>query len=137
MPNAIYDKYYKKAHYFGDPYPGLQEFFKAYEPKGNLLDLGCGQGRDALFLGRLGYKVKGIDISQVGINQMNKAANEENFKKCLIIWMSSGKFYVITIPNILSQMQSTICILFKKYKETVRTVIPISENRSFHCLVYL
>lgn len=78
MAKPIYDKHYKEENYFGKPYPGFQRFFKKYEPKGNVLDLGCGQGRDALFLGRLGYRVKGIDISKVGINQMNKISAKEN-----------------------------------------------------------
>lgn len=77
MTKPIYDKYYKKQNYFGEPYPGLVKFFKEYEPKCNVLDLGCGQGRDALFLGRLGYTVKGVDISKVGLNQMNQIANNE------------------------------------------------------------
>ncbi|MBM7614491.1 class I SAM-dependent methyltransferase [Alkaliphilus hydrothermalis] len=78
MTKPVYDKHYKKQNYFGEPYPGLVKFFKEYEPKCNVLDLGCGQGRDALFLGRLGYKVKGIDISSVGLDQMNQIANDDN-----------------------------------------------------------
>ena len=77
MTKPIYDKYYKKQNYFGEPYPGLVNFFEEYEPKCNVLDLGCGQGRDALILG-IRYKVKGVDISKVGLNQMNKIANNEN-----------------------------------------------------------
>ncbi len=41
------------------------------------MDLGCGQGRDALLLGELGYCVTGIDISDLGIKQMNAIANEK------------------------------------------------------------
>jgi hypothetical protein len=41
-----YDKHYRKPEYFGNPYPELVKFFSEYEPKGNLLDLGCGQERD-------------------------------------------------------------------------------------------
>jgi len=78
MAKTVYDKYYKKHDYFGKPYPGMIGFFKNNTSKGYVLDLGCGQGRDALFLGRLGYKVKGIDISKVGINQMNTIAKQEN-----------------------------------------------------------
>ncbi|HKL41936.1 MAG TPA: class I SAM-dependent methyltransferase [Clostridia bacterium] len=78
MRKTIYDKHYKETNYFGSTYPKLVEFFKAYDKNYKVLDLGCGQGRDALFLGRLGYQVKGIDISKVGIRQMNQKAKEEN-----------------------------------------------------------
>jgi len=53
-------------------------FFRNYEPKGTILDLGCGQGRDSLSLGELGYKVIGIDHSNVGINQLNQEAEKRN-----------------------------------------------------------
>jgi SAM-dependent methyltransferase len=66
----IYDKHYKQSNHFGDPYPALISFFKRYEPKGTLLDLGCGQGRDSIALARIGYQVTGVDISSVGVSQM-------------------------------------------------------------------
>lgn len=53
------------------------EFFKNYEPKGSLIDIGCGQGRDCIPLARLGYKVTGIDNSKVGINQMVEKSDIE------------------------------------------------------------
>jgi tellurite methyltransferase len=31
---ADYDKYYQTENLFGEPYAGLIEFFKNYEPKG-------------------------------------------------------------------------------------------------------
>lgn len=65
-----YDKYYKKENYFGNAYTGLIDFFKNYNDKGTLLDLGCGQGRDSLELAKLGFNVTGVDISSVGINHM-------------------------------------------------------------------
>lgn len=77
MTKPVYDTYYQEEDYFGAPYPGLVAFFKEYEPKGRVLDLGCGQGRDVLALGRLGYTVTGVDISAVGIEQMNQAARAE------------------------------------------------------------
>ena len=60
MKKVAYDDYYLNKNYFGNPYPGLVDFFRQYQPKGTVLDLGCGQGRDALFLGELGYKAIGL-----------------------------------------------------------------------------
>lgn len=73
-----YDKYYQTENLFGDPYPELLEFFSGINPKGKLLDLGCGQGRDAIALAKLGYVVTGIDHSAVGIKQLNEAARKEH-----------------------------------------------------------
>ena len=74
---ATYDTYYQTENLFGNPYPELIEFFAEYPQKGKVLDLGCGQGRDAIALARLGFTVTGVDISKVGIEQMNLVANTE------------------------------------------------------------
>ena len=72
-----YDKYYQTANLFGEPYPELIEFMSVFPKKGKVLDLGCGQGRDAIALARLGYAVTGIDHSKVGIDQMNEIGKIE------------------------------------------------------------
>ena len=69
-----YDKHYQQENLFGRPYPEFVAFMRDWEPKGSVLDVGCGQGRDALFLAELGYDVTGIDASQRGIGQMLAAA---------------------------------------------------------------
>lgn len=79
MSNS-YNEYYKQENYFGEPYPGLVAFFKTYPERNVVLDLGCGQGRDALFLGSIGYRVIGIDISDVGIQQLNKVAQKQRLQ---------------------------------------------------------
>jgi 2-polyprenyl-3-methyl-5-hydroxy-6-metoxy-1,4-benzoquinol methylase len=71
-----YDKYYQTENLFGEPYPELLAFFKQYEPKGKLIDVGCGQGRNALPLARLGYQVFGIDTSKLGLDQINSKSKQ-------------------------------------------------------------
>ncbi|MDO6674267.1 methyltransferase domain-containing protein [Tenacibaculum sp. 1_MG-2023] len=75
---VTYDKYYQTENLFGEPYTELIEFLANYPKKGKLLDLGCGQGRDALALAQLGYNVTGIDNSKVGIAQMNEIGKTKN-----------------------------------------------------------
>lgn len=75
---VTYDKYYQTEKLFGEPYPELIEFFAEYPRKGKVLDLGCGQGRDAITLARHGYSVTGIDNSKIGIDQMNQIGQKEN-----------------------------------------------------------
>ncbi|MDX1358028.1 MAG: methyltransferase domain-containing protein [Clostridia bacterium] len=71
-----YDEYYLQEKYFGEPYELLIDFFRDYKPKGTILDLGCGQGRDSLALAALGYEVTGVDESVVGIRQMLETAEK-------------------------------------------------------------
>ncbi len=74
---ADYDKYYTTENLFGEPYAELVSFFKSYEPKGKLIDVGCGQGRDAIALAKQGYEITAIDNSKVGIDQLNTIAKDE------------------------------------------------------------
>jgi len=75
---AVYDKYYQDENLFGEPYKELVDFFGQYEPKKTVLDIGCGQGRDAIALAKIGYKVHGIDISKVGLNQLDTYSKRHN-----------------------------------------------------------
>ncbi|WKK82684.2 class I SAM-dependent methyltransferase [Marivirga arenosa] len=78
--NVAYDQYYQTENYFGEPYPELIQFMQDHPEKGKVLDLGCGQGRDAIALARLGYVVTGIDNSKVGIDQMLEISRAEKLK---------------------------------------------------------
>ena len=69
--------YAEKSEMFGHPYKELQDYFGSCKTRGNLLDLGCGQGRDSIFLASLGYHVTAVDSSKVGVRQMlSKAQNQ-------------------------------------------------------------
>jgi len=70
------------AHYRDDPAACGAPFteFDAFcrdADAGSVLDLGCGQGRDALMFARAGHRVLGVDVSSVGIGQMREVAAAE------------------------------------------------------------
>jgi len=79
--NDSFDQTYEKNDkMFGHVYKELQDFFLKYPHKGSVLDLGCGQGRDALFLASVGYDVTAVDSSKVGIRQMLMEADNKGVK---------------------------------------------------------
>lgn len=67
-----YDAHYMKGPgQCGEPFPKVVAFFEAYAKRNAaVLDLGCGQGRDALVAARRGHRVLGVDLSKVGVAQM-------------------------------------------------------------------
>lgn len=75
---ALYDKYYQTENYFGEIYPELLNYFTHLDKTLTVLDVGAGQGRDSLPIARLGFSVTAIDMSKVGIDQLNHIAKKEN-----------------------------------------------------------
>jgi trans-aconitate methyltransferase len=109
-----YDSWYQEKHHFGKPYRELVTFFREHTPKGTVLDLGCGQGRDALALGRLGYEVTGVDTSKVGILQMLAEAKKENLHVTGVI----ADIYTYTIDPCYDMiLLDSMLHFYKKDKE--------------------
>ena len=62
----------------GEPFAEIAGFFESYgAQRAGVLDLGCGQGRDALLAVRHGHRVLGVDSSPTGIRQMLEDAEAE------------------------------------------------------------
>ncbi|MBN2860487.1 MAG: class I SAM-dependent methyltransferase [Sphaerochaetaceae bacterium] len=112
MAPVPYDIYYQDENYFGDPYPGLRDFFDTYPHKGHVLDLGCGQGRDSLHSARTlhsarqGFTVTGIDISQVGLDQLSALARSEELDVMVLhadihSWDMQGDYDIILLDSML------------------------------------
>jgi SAM-dependent methyltransferase len=53
---------YAKA--FAEPSDHLDDFLEVINPRGKVLDVGCGVGVDANFLQSKGFEVIGIDLSK-------------------------------------------------------------------------
>ncbi len=74
-----YETFFREnRHGLGEPTKEFVVFFDAYGRRGSrVLDVGCGQGRDALFIARLGHHVHAIDLSPSGIGDLQKDATSE------------------------------------------------------------
>ncbi len=73
----MWDERYSTEEYaYGkNPNDFLKANYKAI-PKGKVLCLAEGEGRNAVFLARQGYTVTAVDASQVGLSKANKLAEE-------------------------------------------------------------
>lgn len=79
MPYDYDALYREQRHALGEPTQAFVDFFKTYDQAdAQVLDVGCGQGRDALFIARLGHQVTGVDVSPAGIEQLVTDAKNEN-----------------------------------------------------------
>ena len=108
---ADYEKQYRESrHVCGPPFPEFVTFFERYDKtRARVLDLGCGQGRDALPIARMGHQVLGVDISRTGVSQMLKEAEQEGLDVHSVVadvveYQPSGQFDVIILDRVLHML---------------------------------
>ncbi|MFK7838513.1 MAG: class I SAM-dependent methyltransferase [Sulfitobacter sp.] len=125
----VYDKLYGETpHALGQPTQIFVDFFERFE-KTNLrvLDVGCGQGRDALFIARLGHNVVGVDASANGIRDMRACAKREGLSiegsvQDIRSFIPSGLFDVILIDRTLHMLtRDERCSTLTRLLEHVET----------------
>jgi SAM-dependent methyltransferase len=103
-------QYRESRDVLGPPSPEFTAFFERYEGnRATVLDLGCGQGRDAHFIARLGHHVLGVDISPTGVSQMLQQAEQEGLDMQgvvadLIEYEPSGEFDVVLLDRVLHML---------------------------------
>jgi tellurite methyltransferase len=75
-----YDELYRRTpHLFGqEPEEILRSYVHRISRLAAVLDVGTGQGRNALFLGREGFVVDAIDLSEVAVEIVSAAARAED-----------------------------------------------------------
>ena len=69
---AYWNQYYHNQICSTQPSPFAQYVSTLVEPGKTLVDLGCGNGRDALFFAGQGLDVLAIDLSRAAVNQLNQ-----------------------------------------------------------------
>jgi tellurite methyltransferase len=77
-----YEEAYRKNGYFWGVTPAQMclkviELLPPDRPL-KLLDIGCGEGKDAVFFARCGYDVSAFDISEAGIEKTKRLAEKAN-----------------------------------------------------------
>jgi SAM-dependent methyltransferase len=78
---TAWDKTYSRDDYvFGkDPASFLEKQVDKL-PKGKVLDIAVGEGRNAVYLAKRGFQVDGVDISVVGLRKAKKLASENGVR---------------------------------------------------------
>ena len=106
-----YDELYREhPNALGKPTKAIVDFFAARADKTlRVLDIGCGQGRDALFIARAGHQVVGVDLSPMGIRDLVAAATKENLPIKGIVadistYVPDGTFDILLIDRTLHML---------------------------------
>ena len=85
---GYWNNLYAKNDYFGTGPTILavhaKKILDKYSLK-NILELGCGQGRDSIYFAKLGYSIVALDLSENAIKFIEKTRNDENLKNLQLI----------------------------------------------------
>ena len=106
-----YDKLYGETrNALGQPTSVLVDFFDQLDQHNvRVLDVGCGQGRDAVFIASLGHRVVGVDISPNGIGDLRDAAIKKNLAVVGVVadittYKPEGLFDIVLIDRTLHML---------------------------------
>ena len=137
-----------------------QPFVRYLPDGGNILDLGCGSGRDSLAFNKLGYQVEAIDYSEVLVTKMRKLTGinirQQNFYELSElnqydgIWACASLLHCERkrLPEVLKKILKAlkvngICYMSFKYGTGDRykdgrqfTDMDESQAQSLFCLLY-
>ena len=106
-----YNKIYSVSKTFAGAKPSqiLSLVWKNFSPDSKILDLGCGQGVDSLFLSKNGFSVTAMDSSAVAINQIKIKKDEFKLDNLELICgdindfnIEKNKYQVIICRNVLN-----------------------------------
>ena len=77
-----YEKWYEGDGYYWGLEPGkfLEELIRLCPPSSGktVLDIGCGEGKDAVYMAEKGYDVTAFDLTQSGIQKALRLAEKRN-----------------------------------------------------------
>ncbi|GIP40109.1 hypothetical protein J31TS4_33890 [Paenibacillus sp. J31TS4] len=109
-PITIYEEEYKiQDYYWGtEPNKACYQVLQLMPPTRHLklLDVGCGEGKDAVFFARNGYDVTAFDVSDAGIEKTRRLADQLGvsihvFKADLLDYRLDTPFDIIFSSGVL------------------------------------
>ena len=124
-----YNQIYKNKNVWGNqPNELLQKIYEHLKAGSYFLDLGCGQGRDSLFMLRKGFKVDAIDNSQEGINKIKKFVQSNNLPVVNINLFCSDIRNFNILKNKYDIINAFNSLQFLPKKEALKIIINIKSN---------
>jgi tellurite methyltransferase len=124
---SIYEEEYKiEGYYWGvEPNSVCYQLLQYMPPtkRLKLLDIGCGEGKDAVFFARNGYEVTAFDISDAGIEKAKRLADQIGvhmnvFKADLLDFRLDSNYDIIYSSGVLNYIKPDYREeLFSNYKQ--------------------
>jgi len=126
----MWKKEYKKNNYYWglEPAKILKKYSRVALKKGTALDIGCGEGRNSVFLAKNGFTVDAVDKEKSGINKLEKLIVGNNINNInvfpidILKFKFNKKYDLILAYHSLDFLKlSEIKKLIKKIKKSVNS----------------
>lgn len=115
-----WDEFYRNRKGVDFPTPFAEFCLKNYvHPKARILELGCGNGRDAFYFARHGIPVVGLDQSEVAIAANQDRREGAGFKQLL-------NFKVADFVEMERHFLEGTDVIYSRF--TIHTIVEESEN---------
>lgn len=119
--NSLYGE--RSSLWSGNPNPQLVTEASSLEP-GTALDVGCGEGADALWLARRGWKVTATDISSVALDRARAhaegtGADIEWLEADLTKWDPQGRSFDLVSAQFFHMLEPARGIMFRALGDVV------------------
>jgi tellurite methyltransferase len=102
---------------FGEPAEELVSLVGSLPRGANVLDIGCGEGRNALYLAGQGFNVTAIDISEAGIQKLKHFADRKGLQ--ITAEVRDMKNYVFTNKYDLLIAHGSLHLVEREYWTTL------------------
>lgn len=126
-----YDSRYNTEEYYWGLLPNqicydIMKILPPVKPY-RMLDIGCGEGKDAVFFAKCGYAVTAFDASGEGIKKAKKLAEHNNvdvgfFKADVLDYQFDGEYDIIfssgMLHFVLPERRKELCENLKKHTST-------------------
>lgn len=112
-PENFYDEKYQMQDYYWGVQPSelCLKILKILPPTKPLrvLDIGCGEGKDAVFLARCGYQVSAFDLSETGVEKTKRLAEKagvyvDAFKANLLDFRLEKEYDILYSSGVFTYM---------------------------------
>lgn len=138
---SYYENDYRKEEYFWGVQPSpmclkILELLPPVRPL-KLLDIGCGEGKDAVFFARCGYDVSAFDISEAGLEKTKRLADKarvhvRTFRANLWDYRLEENFDILYSSGVLHYIKTE---LRDEIMENYKTYVTESGLAAFHVFV--
>jgi tellurite methyltransferase len=138
--NAFWEQGYKDmgVSTMGGPNHDIVELRAALPPRARVLDLGCGEGRNAFFLAGSGCRVTAVDRSESGIQKLRALAHREDVLleavvEDIVTFPITGRWDLIMAHGVIDYLDNAV---WRRLLGTIKEHTAPGGFNAYTCMLF-